>query len=251
MGGAFQAVSTPHLNIFLKGCGRKIAGLGKTLFLLGGRQPDAEWLRSFVRMNLPDIWAVDSGVRSCRESRLHPSVVIGDMDSANPDDWAWARQVGAREHLHEPAKDLTDFQLALDLWDASTMLVVSGCFGGRLDHLTSALSTFAAGMKKKKKKRARCMIDEREGVFLLHSGEAAELEFVRSPLAISLLPITNRCRGVSIEGVAWPLDGVTLERCYPWAISNVLRGPQHADGAGDVAVRCEEGTLAVYWCFAE
>jgi thiamine pyrophosphokinase len=166
-------------------------------------------------------------------------VLVGDMDSAQEDDWAWAIGEGAEEFRHSSAKDLTDFQLALDLMDergGASALILSGCFGGRLDHLFSTLCTFVRG-------GSLCMIDDREGVYLIRPGERVRAVFKRRPLAVSLLPLSCECRGVSISGVRWPLDGVVLKRDYPWAISN------EAGPSGEVSARCEEGVLGFYWSY--
>ncbi|MDR3331998.1 MAG: thiamine diphosphokinase [Synergistaceae bacterium] len=223
----------------------------RTLFVLGGRRPDPEWLADFAGRNSPEVWAVDSGVASCRASGFAPSVILGDRDSASPEDWEWALDLGAKEHLHPRAKDLTDFQLALDLWsggrgkNGGAVLLLSGCFGGRFDHLQSTIYTLAFHEPiELKKENRRCMIDEVEGVYMLSGGESALFEFNRTPLAISLLPLTNECRGVSIAGVRWPLYRETLCRSLPWAISNELAGNK-----GSTEVSCLDGILAVYWRF--
>ena len=220
----------------------------KTLFMLGGRAPDPDWTRDLISRNSPAVWAADSGVRACRASGIVPSVLLGDMDSASPDDWEWAVSGGAEEKLYDRDKDRTDFQLALSLFgeaaklDASqSVLIVSGCFGGALDHLMSIFFTLASC----EGDFVRCMIDESEGVFFLSSGDEATLEFSRVPEAVSLLSVTDSCTGVSVSGVKWPLNGVTLERRYPWTVSNeVIPG---ATGVPQVTARCEDGTLALYW----
>lgn len=222
----------------------------RTLFVLGGRPPESEWLARFVRENGAAVWGVDAGITACRAAGVTPSVIVGDMDSASRGDWAWALERGAREHRYDSAKDLTDFQLALDLWEPRGTLVLTGCFGGRFDHLTSVANTFASS--KKLKKFPRCMIDHAEGIFFLcpcdERGDSKKilLRFRKRVKAVSLLPMTAVCRSVSVRGARWPLDDVTLERDYPWTVSNEL-----ADNGGAVEVCCAEGTLAVYWCDAE
>jgi thiamine pyrophosphokinase len=170
------------------------------------------------------------------------------MDSASPDDWKWAVSGGAEEKLYDRDKDKTDFQLALSLFgkaaklDASQrVLIVSGCFGGALDHLMSIFFTLGSCGGD----FFRCMIDESEGVFFLSSGDEATLEFSRAPEAVSLMSVTDLCSGVSVSGVKWPLDGVTLERRFPWTVSNEVI-PDSA-GAPQVTAQCGDGTLALYW----
>jgi thiamine pyrophosphokinase len=222
---------------------------GAALFMLGGRPPDAKWASDLAGRNNPRIWAVDSGVSACRAAGLVPSVLIGDKDSAVPDDWEWAASLGARENIYDRDKDRTDFQLALSLFEdeerrnaslCPRALIVSGCFGGAFDHLTSTFCTLAStggGF-------FRCMMDETEGAVFLYPGDEAVLKFSDLPKAVSLLPVTDVCREVRISGVKWPLCGVTLERGFPWTVSNETNAPGEP-----VAASCEEGILALYWRF--
>ena len=220
------------------------------LMVLGGRAPDSAWLRDLASRNFsaaPRVWAVDSGVHACRASGIIPSFLIGDKDSASPDDWEWAVSQGAEEKIFDKEKDRTDFQLALSLFeeyaagDAARALILSGCFGGSLDHLMSIFFTLGSSGGD----FCRCMIDEREGAFFIASGESATLEFERLPEGVSLLPVTGECHGVSISGVKWPLDSVTLERRYLWAVSN--EAAKDCSGTPRVTARCDDGILGVYW----
>lgn len=220
----------------------------RLLMVLGGRAPAPEWLHEFAESADMDVWAVDRGVDACMASGVVPSVLIGDRDSASPEAWQWARDKGAAEKNFSSDKDFTDFQLALDLWrdDPETsrkMPVITGCFGGRLDHLFSNLQSFSAMKSRTERRMSRCMVDDQEGVFLLYSADEAEFLFREKPLAVSLLPLSDKCLGVSIEGVRWPLEDVMLERGLPWAISNETLGEKEVK----ISVRCGRGILGGYW----
>ncbi|MDR1580884.1 MAG: thiamine diphosphokinase [Synergistaceae bacterium] len=219
----------------------------KTLFLLGGRAPDAEWLAELAERNRAEVWAVDSGAASCRAAGLAPAEILGDQDSASPDDWEWALSKGARERRYDADKDKTDFQLALSIFEKNggsngtkRVLLVSGCFGGAFDHLLSTFDTLASGDGD----YFRCMIDDREGAFFLREGESAAAEFALAPEAVSLLPVSETCR-VGLSGVKWPLVREKLERKCPWAVSNETL--PDAIGVSPVTVSCEEGQVALYW----
>jgi thiamine pyrophosphokinase len=58
--------------------------------------------------------------------------------------------------------------------------------------------------------------------------------------------MTESCDGVSVWGVKWPLDRVTLERKIPWTISNEAL---MASNRFEVTASCETGVLALYWRF--
>ena len=219
----------------------------KTLFLLGGRAPDAKWLSDLASRNRAEVWAVDSGAAACRAAGLIPAEMLGDCDSASLQDWEWALSKGARERRYDKDKDKTDFQLALSIFEkngddagAKRVLLVSGCFGGAFDHLLSVFDTIASGDGD----HFRCMIDDREGAFFLREGEAASIEFSLAPEAVSLLPVSETCR-MGLSGVKWPLVREKLERKYPWTVSNETL--PDAIGVSPVTVNCEEGQAALYW----
>jgi thiamine pyrophosphokinase len=216
----------------------------KTLFVLGGRKPDCSWLADFAGRNDFSVWAVDSGVASCRSAGIAPAVLIGDRDSASLEDWEWALGGGAEEFLHPSAKDLTDFQLAsgLAMERGCAGLVLTGCFGGRFDHLFSIVGTFA-------RERSICMIDESEGLFLIRPLEEHAAVFKKRPMAISLLPLSEECSGVHISGVRWPLEGVSLKRDYPWAVSNNALPAEDGSACQEVRACCGSGLMGFYWSF--
>lgn len=212
-----------------------------TTMVLGGRKPSPEWLSSLDF--LKNIWAVDSGIESCFDSDIVPDKLVGDGDSASPEAWQWAVDKGVDVSKYSMEKDRTDFQLALELFSEKAgneekSLFLTGCFGGRFDHLWSTLISFLSG---EKNVRPLGMADEIEGMILLNGPGRLDLNFSKPPGAISLISFTTVSRGVSVEGVRWPLENVVLEYKDPYSISNRLSGGKKA------GVSVTEGTVGVYW----
>ena len=86
--------------------------------------------------------------------------------------------------------------------------------------------------------------DEREIIFFVTGGESIDVTFNRRPLALSLLPVSEICSGVTIKNVRWELDGATLTQNFPNAVSNRVTGDE-------VSIGVEIGKLAVYLCFTD
>lgn len=213
-----------------------------TMLVIGGRAPEPSWLLHASKI-VGSVWAVDSGSHACRGAGVIPDVLIGDSDSSSREDVEWAASVGARMISYDRAKDLSDFQLALRECPDGSVLI-TGCFGGRADHLMSAIESAASCGRS-----PVCMADHGEGIFFLDasSGEAAvEMKFADRIKALSLLPITDVCEGVRAAGARWPLSGARLERARIWTISN-----EPAEDGGPMSVSCGSGTLGVYWCTDE
>ena len=207
------------------------------LFVAGGRSPNVDWFRAVAGGR--KIFCVDKGVELCRACEVVPEFLIGDFDSAGNDSVEWTQAKNIPVEQHPADKDLTDTQLALnraaELFGEHVALL-TGCFGGRFDHLYSTIFTCAAINRK------IFLADEREIVFYLRGGESVDVKFFKKPLAVSLLPMTEICAGVTTKNLHWELDGATLTQNFPNATSN------RAD-SDKIFISLAKGTLAIYACF--
>ena len=209
------------------------------LLVAGGRPPAIDWLQQAAQHRL--LWCIDHGADVCQMADIAPQRLIGDGDSATPESWKWASTFALSVDRYSPKKDLTDTQLALNKLAEeapNAFVVLSGALGNRLDHTMSAVCSLAASSLD------GCMADERECVFFLHGNSTLSLSLTKRPRAISLLSISEKCCGVSIKGVYWPLHEVILKHSFPYAISNEL-----AQNKKDCQISLHEGDLAsyVYW----
>ncbi len=221
----------PQCEIFYPSSAQEI------LFVSGGRAPNVDWFRKVAVER--KIFCIDKGVELCKACGVIPNFLIGDFDSAENSAVEWARAKNIPVEKYPADKDLTDTQLALNRAGeifGEHVALVTGCFGGRFDHLYSTIFTCAAIDRK------IFLADEREIIFYLRGGESAEVKFFKNPLAVSLLPMTNSCAGVTTKNLHWDLDGATLTQNFPNATSNRL-------DADKISVSVGRGTLAVYACF--
>ncbi|MDD4159798.1 MAG: thiamine diphosphokinase [Synergistaceae bacterium] len=212
-----------------------------TMMVLGGRKPSADWMRSldFYR----SMWAVDSGADPCFESGMLPCRFVGDADSASTEALQWIKDNGVDISRFKRDKDLTDFQIALDLLSKENSgreraLFITGGFAGRFDHLWAAVISFLSCAKNI---RPLGMADQTEGIIFLHGPEKLRMDFRKLPGAISLISFTCESRGVFIDGVRWPLEDVVLKYGEPYSISNRLAGGREAK------ISVGQGTVGVYW----
>ena len=206
------------------------------ILIAGGKKPAIEWFNQIKYDH--QIICIDRGIDFCRENNFVPDFLIGDLDSAANDSIEWSVNNSLKVDKYPVDKDFTDTQLALTKIDENNFAIITGAFGGRLDHLYSILFTCANSQIK------NCLADERETVIFLSSGEYLSIEFMTKPIALSLLPISDICEGVSIDGVHWPLNSATLSQKLPNAISNRVESKV-------VNVSINSGKLAIYLCFAE
>lgn len=210
------------------------------MLLLNGRAPRAEWLReclSYYRL-----WCADGGINLCYSGRLVPERLIGDGDSASQEAWSWAQAQNLIMHKYPKDKDFTDLQLALKIIGqtcSQAAVVLTGAWGGRFDHMFSNVMSLIWGQEWGLLPLA--IVDEQEAMLLLSGPATVTIrKWQRIPECISLLALDGDCTGVSISGVKWPLDKVTLIERQPYAISNRL-------GVGEVSVSVQSGWLGVYF----
>jgi thiamine pyrophosphokinase len=90
--------------------------------------------------------AADSGLALAPILGCTVDLVVGDLDSVDPDQLAAARAAGAEVERHPVDKDRTDLAIALDVAMSRSpdRITVVGGHGGRLDHLLANAALFAA-----------------------------------------------------------------------------------------------------------
>jgi thiamine pyrophosphokinase len=174
-----------------------------------------------------------------------PKAVIGDADSAGKD-WQWAQDEGARILRYPADKDETDLALALRCLKKQKdcgSLVVTGVFGGRLDHAFSAL--FALSVYGRSCGVPLVAADQYET--LIFAGRAAKIgvRFFGKPEVISLLPMSGAARA-TLVGCRWELKDGLLRQSRPYAVSNRLQ-----EGEDSLLFSVSAGRVGLYCCFSE
>lgn len=164
----------------------------------------------------PLVVAADAGVVEAHRQGFRVDLLIGDLDSAPPDEVARVTRSGGRLLRYPPDKDATDLELALDAAEregAERVLVIGG-HAGRLDHLIGNALLLAAP------RFAALEIDAVFGAALLHvvrdhrvfEGEPGNL--------VSLFALGGTARRVRSTGLRWNLDGEDLDPGSTRGISN-------------------------------
>lgn len=182
----------------------------------GGEAPHADAVQAVTADAF--VIAVDGGLEHARALEPDIALAVGDFDSASPETVRSAEEAGVRIERHLVEKDATDLELALNAaldLRPQRVIVLAGV-GDRLDHLFSAFLLLASPQY------ANVELDAHIGrarVHVVHeerklSGEPREL--------ISLFAMHRPAEGVRTEGLAYPLDGDTLEPGSSRGVSNVF-----------------------------
>jgi thiamine pyrophosphokinase len=211
------------------------------LFLVaGGRKPALSWMQCLLPNTV--VWCADSGLLACLDAGILPQRLIGDGDSTPPEVWQKAQDDGIAVTRHPADKDLTDLQLALFTAGrelAGIPVVVTGCWGGRFDHLWA--NVFSALWAGERGVRILAFADDKETLLLLGEGESLEIELHEEAEAvISLLPLSSECSGVELSNVRWELKDSLLLQKHPYTVSN---RPENKE---NISVSLRKGILGVY-----
>ena len=161
--------------------------------------------------------AADSGYRNAIALGEKPSIILGDMDSIKESELPKDIEI-----LKVPAeKDFTDTQLAVDtaIKQGAREIVIVGGLDGRLDHTLSNLSILEDLNKK--------------GIFVHITNGYNRVRFINSTSTlipksgfkyIGLLCLSEKAKGVSVEGCKYPLKNAKLDRSFQFAVSNEIVG---------------------------
>ena len=218
--------------------------------ITGGRAPKDDWLRALIAQREKNgarcpIWAIDRGVNITHALGILPNRLIGDGDSASIFPKMFAKLQGVQIDSFPREKDFTDTELALQIAAEEIerpLVILTAAFGGRLDHLMSTAAVAAHA-------DIPCVLaDERETLLYLRDGETIHITCETFPRAISLLPFTEECTGVTTEGLYWELADAQIGSRTSLAVSNVL-APENS--AKTFTISIARGVLGVYLCHIE
>lgn len=161
--------------------------------------------------------AADSGYANAITLGASPTLVLGDFDSMSE-----SRLPRDVERLKVPAeKDFTDTQLAVDtaLKQGADELVIVGGLGGRLDHTLANLAI----LEELSEKRIHAVITD--GYNRVRFLRSTSTLLARSKFRyFGILALSEKVKGVDIEGAKYPLKNATLKRTFQFAVSNEIAG---------------------------
>lgn len=174
--------------------------------------------------------ACDRGYAYARRCGIRPDLLVSDFDSY---DGELDPSVPVRRFPAE--KDDTDTVIALraaaEMGFSEAALYCA--LGGRLDHTLANLQ--AAVWAERHGLRLRILSPDTEICTLRNTSLTLPR---REGFSLSVFAAEDRCRGVTIRGVKYPLSDAELSASFPLGVSN-----EWEDGTAEISVR--EGTLLI------
>lgn len=205
--------------------------VNRVILFVNGDLPASEHIRSEIS-SADYLVAVDGGLRHMTRLELTPNLIIGDLDSAQPEEVENFRALGVEVRQYPVNKDQTDLELALQaaLAHHPRTIWVVAALGKRLDQTLANIFLLTHPDLAETDLR---LVDGREEVFLIR--KAAEIHGAIGD-QVSLLPLHGSVSGIHTQSLQYPLVGETL---YP----HLTRGISNRMTHTTASVSVESGLL--------
>ncbi|MCL2632302.1 MAG: thiamine diphosphokinase [Coriobacteriia bacterium] len=189
-----------------------------------GVAPEVLWEMS---EGMSFVVAVDSGAKWCFEAGVIPDLLIGDMDSIDPEIVKVFQDQDVETITFSSEKDATDFELAINqiIERGYSDMVATNVVGGRIDHELAAIGNLVAAGRKG---LAVTVVEtDQTLIFLSNPGARSRLQVAlgsdldnMSDLTVSLVA-WGGVATVSAVGYKWELDRAELHPNSSLGVSNV------------------------------
>lgn len=163
--------------------------------------------------------AVDGGLRHLLARGLHPDLLIGDLDSADPAAIEAMTAQGVPVVRFPMEKDETDLELGLlaAVERGCKAMIIFGGIGDRFDQTISNVYLLALPALRSVEV---CLLDANQTIRLLLAGETTLTGQVGD--TISLIPLSAAVSGIVTDGLRYPLRGESLQIGPARGVSNVI-----------------------------
>lgn len=207
----------------------------KVMIVSGGRL-ETDFLIEQIAIEKADmILCADSGANIVYKAGILPHVLLGDFDSVDQEVFQYFLDQKTKTVRYKAEKDVTDTEIAIEyaINQGATEITLLGVTGSRLDHTLANIFILEKYMNE-----VHCKIlDRNNRIELLSDYETRVFTKNEFPY-LSLIPISKKVKGVTTEGMKYPLTSAILSRKDSYGISNEI-----IDFDGSVSVT--RGLLAV------
>jgi len=191
----------------------------KVAVFANGHYGKKKRIESIFRQTVYDrVIGVDGGSDFLYHIGYRPDLIIGDLDSIDPETKAYFSQCRVDMHKYFTDKDETDTQLAvtLALEMGATAIDIYGGVGSRFDHSYGNLLLLNELLAKKV---PAAIINAKQRIILIDTERQLHLPIGTT---VSILSFSNVCEGVTLKGFQYALKDATLNLSNPGCgISNV------------------------------
>lgn len=194
----------------------------KCVIVSNGNISDYNYYKEIIKA-ADYVICADGGASHLINMKIVPHVIIGDLDSIKNYEKEFFLKKKVEFYKFPPNKDATDTELAVDfaLSHRPTEIILLGAIGSRMDHSIANASLLKkildAGVKGK-------LIDEKNEIHILNK-ELKEIVIKgHKGEFLSLIPMWDRVKGITLEGLKYPLNNAEIPFGSSLGISNEFIG---------------------------
>ena len=192
----------------------------KVCIVLNGEIKDYDYINSILLTgNYNYIICSDGGANHAYNMNIVPDYIIGDLDSVNENIIEYYKSKNVIFERFPAKKDETDTELCIEFSNKLKVKEIHliGALGGRIDHTIANINLL---YYIRKKGIIPKIISEKEEIYIAIDeditidGEIGD--------TISILPIKNDAKCVTLKNLEYPLEESDMEFSRPLGISNVM-----------------------------
>lgn len=176
----------------------------------------------------------DGAARYLKELNVYPDLLVGDLDSITKDTLEWIENGKVKTKRFPPKKDMTDTELAVEFAfeKSPTEITIVGAIGTRMDHSLGNLMLLYKIHNMNIKAR---IINEFNDITITNNILNLKGKIGQT---ISIIPIGGNVKGVTLEGLEYPLIDHSIDMGSSLGISNKFKGER-------AVISVKEGTILV------
>lgn len=190
----------------------------EVVIIANGDIKDLRYIKEIIQNKY--IICADGAAKYLRQLNIIPNLLVGDFDSINSNDLSWMKEKGVSYEKFPSRKDQTDTELALEyafkISPKPKCIIIIGALGSRQDHSLANImllyNILQQGIEGK-------IINEDNEIMITKShvsvkGKIGEL--------LSIIPLSPIAKGVTLEGLEYPLKNRDIPMGSTLGISNVF-----------------------------
>jgi thiamine pyrophosphokinase len=221
----------------MNGCRENSKNSKNILIVSGGTLKDSfarQWIRGH---SFYHVIACDKGMEFFYRNGMEPDLILGDFDSADACVLDYFSGKAVEMQRFPAEKDWTDTELALRqaLEQEPGEIYILGATGGRLDHLFGNIGLLSMGLEAGVQ---IFLLDSRNRIRMIDRSMRLKKK-EQFGKYLSLVPWEGPVRGVTLDGMKYPLENVLLTADTTLGISNEIM-------EDEACIRFDSGKLLVF-----
>lgn len=208
----------------------------KICIILNGEIKNYDYINSVILKGSYDyIICSDGGANHAYSMNIVPDYIIGDLDSVNGNIIEYYKSKKVKFEKFPTKKDETDTELCIELSDKlkAKEIHLIGALGGRIDHTIANINLLYYIRKRGITPK---IISEKEEIYIAMDEEITIYGEIGD--IISILPIKNDAKGVTLNNLEYPLVDYNMEFSKPLGISNVMTDV-------NCSIKVKEGSIII------